>query len=265
MDKAPRIQAAWRWPAFLGLHLLALALLASWIPEAGRQVWREAGTHFFLALHGTLGHNALWDALWALCSTRLWDILVGALMLALLLHHGWAFRGAESRRALFHVLALMLILVLLRTVFSKLVGYMHWQHASPSELIPGSYRLSDAFPGLERVFEVKDRSSRSFPGDHASVLFVWGLFMACFCRGWKLWASLALVLFCTLPRLMAGAHWLEDVAVGGVLLAALAFAWGYCTPLAGFVAAGLERCSQPLLPWLQRLPAVGRWGVLQRR
>ena len=263
MKNAARIQARWRWPALLGLHLLAGILLLSWISPAGQAVWRDAGQSLFLTLNGSLGHNLVWDMFWALLSTRLWDSLVGILMLALLLHPAWVFRGAESRRALFHVLALMLLLITLRTLFAKLVGHMHWQHASPSMLLPEAYRLSDAFPRLEHVFEVKDRSSRSFPGDHASVLFVWGLFMACFCRGWKLLASLALVLLCTLPRLIAGAHWLEDVAVGGVLLAALAFAWGYCTPLASLIAAGLERLSRPLLPWLRRLPLIGRMDALE--
>ncbi|MEO4048599.1 phosphatase PAP2 family protein [Pseudomonas sp. CAU 1711] len=265
MDNHARIQATWRWPAFTALHLLVAVLLLSWVPETGRELWRAAGAHLFTVLHGTLGHSASWDLLWALCSTRLWDVLAGALMLTLLLHQGWAFRGAETRRALFHLLALLLILVVLRTLFSKLVGYFHWQHASPSMLIPNSFRLSESFPALERLFEVKDRSSRSFPGDHASVLIVWGLFMACFSRGWKLAASTGLVVFCSLPRLIAGAHWLEDIAVGGVLLAALAFAWGYCTPLGGLIAAGLERASQPLLPVLRRLPLLGNWGVLQSR
>ena len=46
--------------------------------------------------------------------------------------------------------------------------------------------------------------------------------------------------------------------------ALLAFAWGYCTPLAGRMAAGLEALYQPLLPLLTRLPLVGQWAVLQR-
>lgn len=84
-----------------------------------------------------------------------------------------------------------------------------------------------------------------------------------FARGRRLALCLGLVLFGMLPRLVAGAHWLVDVLVGGTFLAALAFAWGWCAPLASLLADGLERLLQPLLPLLQRLPLVGRWAVLR--
>jgi len=43
-----------------------------------------------------------------------------------------------------------------------------------SMLLSGAIQMSDYFPGLEKTWELKDRSSRSFPGDHASVLLIWG-------------------------------------------------------------------------------------------
>ncbi len=264
MDNTSRIQARWRWPAFLVLHLLALLLMTSWLAPASRPLWQAANEALFYSLNGSLGHWPLWDWLWALSSLRVFDILVGALMLSMLIHSGWTFRAGETRSALLHFLALLALLLVGRVLFNKLIGYFDWQHASPSVVLAGAYHLSEQFPLLERVFELKDRSSRSFPGDHASVLLLWGLFMACFSHGWKLFAGQLLVVLCMLPRLVAGAHWLVDVAVGGLLLALLAFAWGYCTPLAGRMAAGLEALYQPLLPLLTRLPLVGQWAVLQR-
>jgi len=35
-------------------------------------------------------------------------------------------------------------------------------------------QMSDYFPGLEKTWALKDRSSQSFPGDHAAVLLIWG-------------------------------------------------------------------------------------------
>lgn len=261
MNKTLSIQATWRWPAFLVLHAVAFALLLSWIPEAGRSAWRQAGSSLFLALHGTLGSYPLWDAWWALCSTRLWDALSGLLMLALIIHSGFVFKQ-QPRRALLHLLTLLAVLLVFRVVFSKLVGHFHWQHQSPGLVFTDVFRLSEAFPDLEHWFEVKDRSSRSFPGDHASVLLLWGVFMSCFCRGWKFILCWSFALFCIVPRLLAGAHWLDDVAVGGVFLATLAFAWGYCTPLGDVLASALERLAQPFLPWLRKIPLIGRWQVL---
>ncbi|UTW09683.1 phosphatase PAP2 family protein [Pseudomonas benzenivorans] len=262
MDKDNRIQAAWRWPALLGLNLLAAAVLASWLLPATRALWDGADLWLFQSLNGSLGHSALWDGFWAVTSTRLSDALVGVLMLALMLHSRWVFRAGELRPALFTFLGLLLMLLVIRVLFNKLVGVLDWQHASPSTLVAGTYHLSGAFPELERLFELKDRSSRSFPGDHASVLLLWGLFMAQFSRGWKLAASLALVVLFMLPRLVAGAHWLVDVAVGGLFIALVSYAWGYCTPLAGHIARGLAWLCQPLWTLLQRLPLINRLLVV---
>jgi membrane-associated phospholipid phosphatase len=265
MDNVSRIQAAWRWPALLGLNLLALAILLSWQLPASRALWESANLWVFQSLNGSLNQHPLWDWFWALTSIRLCDTLVGVLMLTLLIHPRWVFTERELRPAFLHFLALLAVLLVVRVLFTKLAVALGWQHASPSVQIAGSIHLSESFPGLERVFELKDRSSRSFPGDHASVLLLWGLFMLMFSRGWKLALSLGLVVLFMLPRLVTGAHWLVDVAVGGLFIALFSFAWGYCTPLAGLIARGLERGCQPLLPWLQRLPLIGRLGVLKTR
>ena len=69
-----------------------------------------------------------------------------------------------------------LLLVVIRALFSKLTAAMGWQHNSPSMVFEDAIHLSDFFPGLEKTWELKDRSSQSFPGDHASVLLIWALF-----------------------------------------------------------------------------------------
>ena len=47
---------------------------------------------------------------------------------------------------------------------------------------------------------------------------------------WSLAAAL-LVVFFSLPRLIAGAHWLSDILVGGVSIALVTLAFGLYTPL----------------------------------
>lgn len=263
MDKAKRIQATWRWPALLGLNLLALAVLGSWLLPATRELWESANLWLFHGLNGSLNRHFLWDGIWALSSIRLCDILLGGLMLTLLIHPRWVFTGAELRTALFTFVALLMVLLTIRVLFTKLANSVGWQHASPSVVVAGAIHLSDSFPGLERVFELKDRSSRSFPGDHASVLLLWGMFMTLFSRGWKRTANLTLVVLFMLPRLVTGAHWLVDVTVGGVVVALLAFAWGYCTPLASHIANGLAWISRPVLLVLQRVPGLRQLTVVK--
>ncbi|MCE1690659.1 phosphatase PAP2 family protein, partial [Enterobacter hormaechei] len=76
----------------------------------------------------------------------------------------------------------LLLLVVIRALFSKWVSAMGWQHNSPSMVFDNAVHLSDYYPNLEKKWELKDRSSQSFPGDHASVLLIWALFMSLFSR-----------------------------------------------------------------------------------
>ena len=120
------------------------------------------------------------------------------------------------------------------------------------------------FPGLEKTWELKDRSSQSFPGDHASVLLIWGLFMSVFSRnaGQKvvIWG---LTLLFMMPRLVAGAHWGQDDYIGGLLLALLALGWGYYTPFAARASDLLLRVTAPIFSLLQRLPLVSRMSIVR--
>ena len=185
-------------------------------------------------------------------------------MLSLLIKGNWVFEAAQVRRAFFGFLSILLLLVVIRALFSKLTALMGWQHSSPSMVFADAIRMSDYFPGLEKTWELKDRSGQSFPGDHASVLLIWGLFMGLFSRtpGQK-WVIAGLTLLFMMPRLVAGAHWGQDDYIGGLLLALLALGWGYYTPLAAKASAGLMRLSAPLFSLLQRLPLVSRMSIVR--
>ncbi len=131
-------------------------------------------------------------------------------------------------------------------------------------VISGAIQMSDYFPGLEKTWELKDRSSQSFPGDHASVLLIWGMFMTVFAkRIGQVLVIWGLALLFMMPRLVAGAHWGQDDYIGGVLLALLALGWGYYTPFAAKVSSGLLRVTAPVFGLLQHLPLIGRLSVVR--
>lgn len=124
--------------------------------------------------------------------------------------------------------------------------------------------LSDYYPNLEAAWELKDRSSKSFPGDHASVLLIWALFMSVFSRRLVQFLVIwGLAVLFMLPRLVAGAHWGQDDYIGGLLMAVLALGWSYYTPLAAKGSEALMRWTAPLFNLLARLPLVGRLAVLR--
>lgn len=242
----------WRLPALICLNLCAAMLLASWLWPASRALWNQLDSLSFQLLNGSLALHPLWSGLWAVSSLRVFDLLAAGLMLSLILRKDWLFSRHERFQALCTFIALLVVLLLIRVLFAKLVNAYGWQHSSPSLTFESSIRLSEQYPWLAQHLDLKDASKRSFPGDHASVLMLWAAFMALYAHGWKLFGVVALTVLLMLPRLVAGAHWMSDDLVGGVILTLLAMAWGYCTPLAGLLAAGMLKLATPII---KRLPA----------
>jgi membrane-associated phospholipid phosphatase len=211
-----------------------------------------------------LASSSAWLHVWAVASLRPFDAVVGVILLALLIRGDWVFKAMQVRQAFFGFLGILLLLLFIRMLFSKLAAQMGWQHHSPSMVISGAIQMSDYFPGLEKTWELKDRSSQSFPGDHASVLLIWGMFMTVFAkRISQIVVIWGLALLFMMPRLVAGAHWGQDDYIGGVLLALLALGWGYYTPFAARFSGGLVRVTTPLLDWFQRVPLVNRLSVIR--
>ncbi|MCS4248408.1 membrane-associated phospholipid phosphatase [Pseudomonas sp. BIGb0164] len=218
----------------------------------------------FHLLNDPLASNSAWLHVWAVASLRPFDAVVGVLLLTLLIRGDWVFKAVQVRQALLGFIGILLLLLFIRMLFSKLVAQLGWQHSSPSMVISGAIQMSDYFPALEKAWELKDRSSQSFPGDHASVLLIWGMFMTVFAK--RIGQTLViwgLALLFMMPRLVAGAHWGQDDYIGGVLLALLALGWGYYTPFAAKVSSGLLRVTAPVFELMGRLPLLGRLSVLR--
>jgi membrane-associated phospholipid phosphatase len=218
----------------------------------------------FHLLNDPLASNSTWLHVWAVASLRPFDAVVGVILLALLIRGDWVFKAVQVRQALLGFVAILLLLLFIRMLFSKLAAQMGWQHSSPSMVIAGAIQMSDYFPGLEKTWELKDRSSQSFPGDHASVLLIWGMFMTVFAkRIGQVLVIWGLALLFMMPRLVAGAHWGQDDYIGGVLLALLALGWGYYTPFAAKVSGALLRATTPIFGLLGKLPLIGRLSVMR--
>jgi len=218
----------------------------------------------FHLLNDPLATSSAWLHVWAVASLRPFDAVVGLILLALLIRGDWVFKAVQVRQAFFGFFSILLLLLFIRMLFSKLAAQMGWQHSSPSMMISGAIQMSDYFPGLEKTWELKDRSSQSFPGDHASVLLIWGMFMSVFAkRIGQVLVIWGLALLFMMPRLVAGAHWGQDDYIGGVLLALLALGWGYYTPFAAKVSGVLLRVTAPIFGLFGKLPVLGRLSVMR--
>jgi membrane-associated phospholipid phosphatase len=263
LNRPNLIQARWRVAGLIAFNLLALILLASWRWPPARRLWDGFDAWAFHLLNAPLASNTAWAHVWAVCSMRPVDLGFGLIMLGFLIKGNWIFAAVQVRQALYAFLALLLLLLLIRAgLFVEVIKIMHWQRESPSLTVEGAVRLSDLFPEWSRVWQMKDSSERSFPGDHASVLLLWAIFVSPFARGWRRWLVWGLTLLLILPRLVSGAHWLSDVLVGGLLLSFVAIGWGLYTPYAATACSLLERIGTPVLLRLGRLPGLRHISLL---
>lgn len=263
---ADLLQARWRLPGLVACHVLTLLILFSWLWTPSRQ-WLDAlDVQVFRLLNAPLATSTLWARIWAVGSMRLTDLAAGCIMLGCIIKGGWIFSGAQVRRALYAFLPVLALLLLIRVgPFAELVKFMHWQHSGPSLVIAGAVRLSELFPAWDAVWHIKDSSVRSFPGDHASVLLLWVLFLWPYASGRQRLLIGGLGVLFLLPRLVSGAHWISDILIGGIAVSLLAFGWGFCTPYAAKAADLLERLSAPLLRQLGRWPLLRQISLISGR
>nr|WP_314575988.1 phosphatase PAP2 family protein [uncultured Pseudomonas sp.] len=247
MDYPALFQPKWNAKKFLLCNLVALALLLVWIWPTGHAAFTQFDEWFFHLLNRPLEQNKVWLWIWTIASMRPFDIVVGLILLMLLIKGDWVFKAVQTRAALIGFVLTLILLLIIRTVFSKIIDHSSLQHDSASMVIPDAIKLSEIFPTLEDKWQLKDRSSQSFPGDHASVLLIWAMFMTVSSRsvGQRviIWA---LALLFMMPRLVAGAHWGQDDYIGGVMIALLALGWSCYTPFVAVVTGWLLRATAPL-------------------
>lgn len=259
------INQQWRIRPLIACHVVALLLLTSWLWAPSRALWDQFDLQLFALLNEPVHGAGLWAKAWAIGSMRPVDMGVGVLMLAVMLKANLVFSAAQVRKALYAFLAALFVMLLFRVGFAELVKLMGWQRPSASLVVEGAARLTELFPAWEERWDMKDSATRSFPGDHASVLLIWAMFMSFFARNWRLLLVWTMAVIFMLPRLVAGAHWGSDALVGGVFLATLALAWGCFTPFAYKASEWLEYVTQPLLQSLAKLPLLGRLSVISGR
>lgn len=256
-------QARWCWRQLIICNVIALLLMASWLWQPTRQLWDAFDGGLFHLLNAPLANHPIWATIWAIGNMRPVDAAIGLVMLVTIIKGGFIFSGAEVRRALYAFLALLLLMLLIRiALFDQVLKLLHWKRASPSLLVDGAVRLTTLFPGWEQKWSLKDSSEQCFPGDHASVLFIWTAMLLYFARGKALFFVWLLTILYVLPRLIAGAHWGSDVFVGGAFLSLMSFGWGFYTPYAAKAQNLLERLTAPITKFLSKLPMLNKMSFI---
>jgi membrane-associated phospholipid phosphatase len=248
MSARERTGAGWHPLLLIAGSVAALALLGSWLG----QHWSAADEAVFDYFNTQLKQGSL-IPLWAITNWRPFDTVAAAILLGFVL--AWLRKGGAStlqwRMAQF--IAFCVLLVAAKGIEYFALDIFHYERQSPSLVHADAVRLSEIVTWIA----VKDRGSTVFPGDHAFVLFA-AIGFLCIHAGRALGIVSALVLLpFAVPRLAAGAHWLSDVAVGGLFMAILLLCVGYATPLGNMLARTvLKLGARPIaicIAWGRRL------------
>ncbi|KGK40994.1 hypothetical protein LH51_18075 [Nitrincola sp. A-D6] len=250
----PVFGSQWRPAPLILMHLAALLLILSFIYPAGFQLWRQVDNSVFFALNGTLSEGGTWAWIWAWANTRYKDMLLAVVMLLFLVFPGFGFKRSQLQQALVGFLVLMFVLVPLRYFFYEFAKQLDLSGPSPSMVLSPAYLLTELFP----VIPAKDGSSRSFPGDHATVLILWAAYLIMNTRCLGSYLAVLLATLMILPRMVGGAHWFSDVAVGGFAVALPVLAWAFYSPLLLGLTRWMEKAFLPLFRLLGRIPLLNR-------
>lgn len=186
----------------------ALLLGASWLVPVTREWWDALDLVVFRALNETVTWGYGPAAFWALTGDRLFDVFSAFVLAGFYLivitrdgipgfRHGLAFGAAT--------------IILLAVVVALQRELIEFPRLSPTLILDNVHSIADYVPWSR----AKEGSGSSFPGDHATVAMLltlsWWL-----AYGWRVGLiATALTIIFSLPRMVAGAHWLTDAAVGG--------------------------------------------------
>ena len=218
---------AWRWGDLIFSLCLAGALVGSWLWPRGRVVWDQVDETIYGFGNALVGFEPIQNAL-AMLNHRHFD-MVGIALYALVLVYATVAGKRCWRRSVISASLLALLLLSVKGVYSLGLHQFEerFERASPTVVHADALRISELKPEIP----CKDASCWCFPSDHA--FFALGILIYLGYRGPDLavWLSTVLALLYILPRLVVGAHWFSDVAVGSAAYALAGTSLLMATPL----------------------------------
>ncbi|ARJ43033.1 hypothetical protein B1H58_14020 [Pantoea alhagi] len=231
-----------RLAIILLLNLLGVALFLSWFVPEHHGAWFSIDSAIFLWFNQHMATSHAFALLLAITNYRGFDA-VSLLAMGLLYWSYWLRETPQERR---RMLAIGICMLLTAVVLNQLGHLLPVKHSSPTLFFEQAYRVSE-LTGIP----AKDASKDSFPGDHGMMLMIFACFMLRYLGKRAFAIALVIVVLFSLPRIMAGAHWFTDVAVGSLSVVLVGLSWWLITP-----------ASDVLVNWLWRtLPGKYKPGL----
>lgn len=224
--------------ALVFANLFGIALFLSWALPAHHGFWFAIDRDIFFAWNELLPQSRAFLYFVAFTNLRPFDLVPFLFMLAIFAH-SYRKLDHQGRRWMLCMGAAMLISALIAKQGANLIDGNGRASAS-------KYFLENGYPvfraSLLSGWPCKDIASSSFPGDHGMFLLIFVSFSLRYLGRRSFLASLAVFLVFSLPRIMSGAHWFTDIAVGSLSVACVIMSWMLLTP-----------ASDKLIGWLDRV------------
>ncbi|MGI8487354.1 phosphatase PAP2 family protein [Pectobacterium sp. S5] len=221
-----------RFSSILVLNVLGIGLFLSWYLPENHGFWLTLDSHIFFYFNRLLVDSPTFLHLVAITNNRAFDGFALVAMGLLYLSFYLKATSTERRR----LLILGFIMLLTAVVLNQAGHLLPVQHASPTLYFSDVNRVSD-LTGIP----TKDASSDSFPGDHGMMLMIFAAFMLRYFTRTAFAIGLAIMVIFSLPRIMIGAHWFTDIAVGSLSVVLVGLSWWLLTPASDAAIALLNR------------------------
>ncbi|VEI20356.1 Inner membrane protein yeiU [Serratia plymuthica] len=218
-------------PFIIFFNLLGIALFLSWFLPADHGYWFTLDSAIFFFFNRHLATDPGFLHLVALTNNRAFDV-ISLIAMGLLYLYFYLKQDAVGRRRL---LITGVVMLLTAVVLNQLGHLLPVKHPSPSLSFENINRVS-TLTGIP----TKDASSDSFPGDHGMMLMIFTCFMLRYFNRSAFAVALLITLVFSLPRVMIGAHWFTDIAVGSLSVVLVGTSWCLMTPLSDRLIDGLD-------------------------
>ncbi|MGR3973346.1 MAG: phosphatase PAP2 family protein [Candidatus Rhabdochlamydia sp.] len=219
--------------------LIIFALYASFLTPATRQLWDVLDATCFRFLNTYCLSTPSLQYFWAAINHKYMDFVEDGIFLLFFTLSVWQTPSSLKKKKIAQFIFSVLLGACTIFFINKqlLRSYAVFPRQSPSLTLAPCIRISE----LISWELLKDSTWVSFPGDHATLLLLFAILYSAFATFRLSCIAWAYALFRILPRLIVGAHWLSDIAVGSGSIALFATAIFLYTPLSLKVIDWIEK------------------------
>ncbi len=225
VESSSTTPAGWQFRLLLCSHLAIILLLLSFFFS----FWQPIDQAVFAFLNRMLQNHSTWQIFWAISNHSFIDWIEDLFILGFYCLSIFSSSKLDRKKRVWQFIFCLIFIAFTILLINRLLcrDILRLRRSSPTFSVEGSLRLSQLLPWLD----IKDSSSKSFPGDHATTALLFGVTYAFFAGRRFGFYGLLFSLFLCLPRLMVGAHWFSDLVVGSGSIVLFAMSWLLFTPL----------------------------------